>query len=159
MDIIRETNINNNKYSISTGITIISIIFGLLLQIIIYNWLRNINKCSCSKIKSYNDNLSYISASFIIWQIILLLSFIIYDANPNNYPPLVKMMSIVMGVLVIIYYTFLYKYIISLKKIKCDCGNLLIQNYIYYYLLVIFSLIIFIIIFLLLSLFFSSSVS
>lgn len=159
MDIIKEININNNKYSITTGITIISIIFGLLLHTIIHNWLKDINSCSCSQIKSYNNYLSFISGTFMIWHIILLLSFIVYDANPDNYPPLVKIISIFMSVLIIIYYIFLYKYIISLKKIKCDCGNLIIQNFIYYYLLIVFTLIIFIVIFLLLSLFFSSSVS
>ena len=145
MDIIRETNINNKKYSITTGITIISIIFGLLLNLIIHNWLRNVNRCSCSHIKSYNNYLSYISGAFIIWQIILLLSFIVYDANPDNYPPLVKIMAIVMSFLAIIYYIFLYKYIISLKKIKCDCGDLIIQNYIYYFVLSVFAIFIFLI--------------
>jgi len=157
MDIITETNINNNKYSITTGITIISIIFGFLLHTIIYNWLKDVNKCNCSHIKSYNSYLSFIAMIFMIWHLILLLSFIIYDANPDNYPPLIKMFSIVMSILIIIYYIFLYQYIISLKKIKCDCGNLIIQNYIYYYLLIIFCIIIFIIITLLLSVFFSSS--
>ena len=155
MDIIRETNINDKKYSISTGFTIIAIIFALLLNIIIYNWLRNINKCDCSQIKYYNKYLSYISMTFIIWQIILLSTFIIYD----DYPPLVKIMAIVMGVLLIIYYIFLYKYIISLKKIKCDCGNLIIENFIYYYVLIAFSLFVFIITTLLLSVFFSLSMS
>ena len=159
MDRIREINIRDNKYSIRTGITIIATIFGLLVNMIIFNWLRNMNKCKCSKIKSYNEFLSYISATFIIWQIILLFCFIIYDANPDNYPPLIKIMAIVMTVLIIIYYIFLYKYIISLKKIKCDCGNLVVQNFIYYYVLIAFSILLFVIILLLLALFFSSSVS
>lgn len=159
MDIIRETNINNKKYSITTGITIISIIFGLILHIIINNWLRNINSCGCSKIKYYNNYLTYISGFFIIWQIILLLTFIIYEANPDNYPIMIKIMAVFMSFFIITYYIYLYQYIISLKKIKCDCGNLIVQNYIYYYLLIVFSLVIFIIIAFLLSLYFSSSVS
>lgn len=159
MDIIRETNINNNKYSIQTGITIISIIFGLFLNIIINNWLRTINKCQCSRIKSYNDYLIYISTTFIIWNIIILITFIVYDANPENFPILIVIIANSMTILNVIYYIFLYKYIISLKKIKCDCGNLIIQNYIYYYLIIVFSIIISIVILLLLALFFSSSVS
>lgn len=159
MDRIKEINIRDNKYSIRTGITIIATIFGLLVNMIIFSWLRNMNKCKCSKIKSYNEFLSYISATFIIWQIILLFCFIIYDANPDNYPTIIKIMAIVMTVLIIIYYIFLYKYIINLKKIKCDCGNLLVQNFIYYYVLIAFSILLFVIILLLLALFFSSSVS
>lgn len=157
MDIIRQANINNNKYSFNTGFTIVSLIFGLFLQIIIYNWLRNMNKCKCSRINSYNKNLSYIAIILIIWQLIILFTFIIYDANPDNYPPLIKVLAFFMVALAIIYYIFLYTYIINLKKIKCDCGNLLVQNFIYYYLIILFTIFIFIIILLLLALFFSSS--
>jgi hypothetical protein len=166
MNIIREIqeelenrNRNNNKYSINTGLTIISLIFGFLLNLVIYNWLRNINKCSCSQIKSYNDYLSYISAIFIVWHLILLLSFIIYDGNQDNYHPLIKLVSMAMAILMIIYYIFLLKYIISLKKIKCDCGNLMIENYIYYFIIITFAIVISCIIALLLAVLFSSSTS
>jgi hypothetical protein len=159
MDIIKEMNENNNKFSIHTGFTIISLIFLFILNLIIYNWLRNIDKCSCSKIKSYNEYLSYISASFIVWQLISLLSFIIYNGNKNDYHPLIKIIGMGMGILQIIYYIFLLKYIISLKKIKCDCGNLMIENFIYYFIIITFAIVISSIVALLLAVLFSSSTS
>jgi hypothetical protein len=154
---IQRINKNNKKYSISTGISIIIMIIGILIDIVIFNWLRNIRNCSCSKIKSYNKYLSYVSAFLIVWRLILLLSFIIHETNPNDYNPIINIINIFIPIIVLVYYIFLFKYVINLKDIKCDCGNLIIENFVFYYSLIGISILLIVFTILLISILFSSS--
>ena len=142
-------NIENRKYSFETGYTIILMIANLLINIGIFNWLNNVNKCECSKINNDNTILKLLCTFIIIWNIFILVIFIIYDANPETYPLIIKYMIPIVMIIIIIYLVKLYIYISNLQKINCDCGLIQEEKLIYYYLLLQFSIFIFVLLLLL----------
>lgn len=137
-------NIENRKYSFETGYTIILMIANLLINIGIFNWLKNVNKCECSKINNDNTILKLLCIFIIIWNIFILILFIIYDGNPETYPLIIKYIIPFVMIIIIIFLIKLYIYITDLQKINCNCGLLQEETLIYYYLLLQFSIFLFV---------------
>lgn len=143
---IINANIKDKKYSFETGYSIVLIIFGLIINIIILNWLNNISFCKCSKLNNDNNILKILSLFLIIWKIFILIMFILYDGNPESYPSIIKFMIMIVMLITVVYLIKLFIYIQNLRNNKCHCGLLHQEQLIYYYLLIQFGLAIFIII-------------
>jgi hypothetical protein len=81
----------------------------------------------------------------IIWKIFYLILFIAYEADVNEFPLFINILSLIIGIVTIVMIVRLFMYIRKLRDMKCDCGLSPEQNIIYYYLLVLFGVLVFVI--------------
>jgi hypothetical protein len=81
----------------------------------------------------------------IIWKIFYLFLFIAYEADVNEFPLFINILSLIIGIVTIVMIVRLFMYIRKLRDMKCDCGLSPEQNIIYYYLLVLFGVLVFVI--------------
>ena len=136
--------IDRNKKMNKLIIIINSIIVIIILAFIIY-WLNKIKACVCaSKIAEKK----YLKEWFII-QIILIIIYmmIIIITNGDLSKSTINSMAIFYIIITIIDLIMLIRLFIYIKKIrelKCNCGMLETQNYIYNYLIFVFSIVSFI---------------
>jgi len=133
-----------NKYSSSTGISIIMSILFLIMSLFILNWLNKIGKCKCTDIPE-RKFLPEWFIFIIIWSIFMLILFIAYETDIDEYPTFIKFLGVIFSIVNIVMIVRLFIYIRKLKEMKCDCGLSPEENIIYYYLIILFSLIAFII--------------
>lgn len=145
----------HDKYSTSTGISIISAIFSLIVTLFILGWLTNMSKCKCANI---NEGL-YLKEWFIfrsVWIIVGLIMYIANEANYNNYPYIWSFFAVIITIIDIVMIVRLFLYIRKLRMMQCDCGLTEEQNAIYYYLIIIFAIVVISMIISLLSMLFAS---
>jgi hypothetical protein len=132
------------KYSSATGFSIIISIVSIMISLFILDWINKIANCKCSNIPE-GMFLREWWVFLIIWKIFYLILFISYEADINQFPTFINILSLIIGFVTIIMIVRLFIYIRKLRELKCDCGLSPEQNIIYYYLLLVFSLSIFII--------------
>ena len=140
--------LDKDNYPFSVQLLII--IFGLLINFFILDWLikvNNINKCQCANIDE-----GYLLKEWFMfligYQIFVALILII-----NGSITILMPLSIIMSIISIISFVMIIRliiYIHKLRKIKCDCGFNKQQNLIYYYWIVVYSILLFLILFALL---------
>jgi hypothetical protein len=110
----------------------------------ILDWLNKIALCKCSNIPE-GMFLREWWVFLIIWKIFYLILFIAYEADVNQFPTFINIVSLTIGVITIIMIVRLFMYIRKLRDMNCDCGLSPEQNIIYYYLLVLFGVLVFVI--------------
>lgn len=132
------------KYSSATGFSIIISIVSILISLFILDWINKIATCKCSNIPE-GMFLREWWVFLIIWKIFYLMLFIAYEADINEFPTFINILSVFIGIGTLIMIVRLFMYIRKLREIKCDCGLSPEQNIIYYYLLLVFAILIFII--------------
>jgi len=124
-------------------IIINSIIVIIILSFIIY-WLNKISECVCaSKIAEKKYLLGW-----FIYRIIITAIYTIIITNDdlsnsiigtNNH--IFYIITIIIDLIMLIR---LFIYIKKMRELKCNCGMLETQNYIYYYLIFVFSIVSFV---------------
>lgn len=129
---------NNINLYISPIISII------ILSLLIY-WLNKIDTCVCA---SKIPEKKYLKEWFVFEIIVVIIHTIIMI---NNYNSISKStLNIIIGIYIIfviisaIMIIRLFIYIRKMRELKCNCGMLKFQNFLYYYLIVAFSFIAFI---------------
>lgn len=132
-----------DKYSTSVGFSIITQIFGLIAVTFVLNWLNKIKICRCTDIPERKFLPEWFSF-WTIWIIISLAMFIAYGANPAEYPVILMLLYVIIGIINIVMVIRLFIYIRRLKEMNCDCGLSQEENIIYYYLIIAFAFLAFI---------------
>jgi hypothetical protein len=132
-----------NKYSTATGFSIIMSILFIIISLFILNWLNNIAKCKCTNIPE-RKFLPEWWVFIIIWSIFMLVLFIAYETDIDEYPVIIKMLAAIFSIINIVMIVRLFMYIRRLRELNCDCGLSPEENIIYYYLIILFALIAFI---------------
>ena len=133
-----------DKYSSATGFSITISIVSIMISLFILDWLNKIALCKCSNIPE-GMFLREWWVFLIIWKIFYLILFIAYEADVNEFPLFINILSLIIGIVTIIMIVRLFMYIRKLRDMKCDCGLSPEQNIIYYYLLVLFGVLVFVI--------------
>lgn len=132
--------VNNNKYSVTTGIFIFSAVLGLIISMFILNWLIKVSKCPCANLPEKKWIKEWVMF-LIIWQIIALFGFIINDGVRinSNMTSFLGIISFFVSIINIINIIRIFIYIRRLKEINCDCGLTVQENIIYYWIIVVFA--------------------
>lgn len=133
-----------NKYSASTGFSIITMILSVMISLFILDWLNKIAKCKCANIPE-GMFLREWWVFLIVWQIFTLVLFIAYEADVYDYPIFINILSVIIVFITIVMIVRLFIYIRKLREMNCDCGLSPEQNIIYYYLIILFALVVFIV--------------
>jgi hypothetical protein len=127
----------------------ISLIISLTILSLIIYWLNKIDTCLCA---SKIPEKKYLKEWFVFKIIIIIIIYIyaIFIVNNNNFDGLSKStLNIIIGIYIIfviisaVMLIRLFIYIRKMRELKCNCGMLKFQNFIYYYLIVAFSFIAF----------------
>jgi|688.fasta_scaffold242172_2 hypothetical protein len=133
-----------NKYSTATGFSIFTMIVSVIISLFILEWLNKIAKCKCSN-RPEGMYLREWWVFLVIWQIFAIFLYIIYEADINQYPVFINILSVIIVFITIAMIIRLFMYIRKLRELNCDCGLSPEENIIYYYLLIVFGFIVFIV--------------
>jgi hypothetical protein len=133
-----------NKYSTATGFSIFTMIVSVIISLFILEWLNKIAKCKCSN-RPEGMYLREWWVFLVIWQIFAIFLYIIYEADINQYPVFINILSVIIVFITIAMIIRLFMYIRKLRELNCDCGLSPEENIIYYYLLVLFGVLVFVI--------------
>lgn len=121
----------------------ISLIISLTILSLIIYWLNKIDTCLCA---SKIPEKKYLKEWFVFKIIIILINTIIIN-NYNNLSKstliIIMMIFIIIAIIDLVMLIRLFIYIRKMRELKCNCGMLKFQNFIYYYLIVAFSFIAF----------------
>lgn len=135
-----------NKYSSATGVSIIITILYLIISLFILDWLNKIAKCKCTNIPERNF-LPEWWTFIIIWTIFMLILYIAYETDEDEYPMFIKILGAIFSIINLVMIVRLFIYIRRLKEMNCDCGLSPEQNLIYNYLILLFSILAVVIVF------------
>jgi len=139
-----KNNIIRESCSTQNLIYYISLIIGIILNIIIIKALDEINNnttCKCDKIKNKGKYLKEWFIFLIIYELCIFFIFLISGECfeiINKYNMLIILGTIV-SIINIIMLIRLYLYINSIRK-ECSCSYGKTQKFIYWYLLILFSI-------------------
>lgn len=121
-------------------LSLINIIIPIIILSFIIYWLYKIDNCVCA---SKIPEKKFLKEWFII-QIVVLVIIGTVDINMISnklYLLLFIAVFVIFVIINIIMLIRLFIYIKKLRDLKCNCGILNVQNYIYYYLIIVFSFI------------------
>jgi len=120
-------------------ISFIFILIGFALLYFIIYWLYKMDSCACgNKIPEKK----YLKEWFIFAFIYSLIAEIYLHTNNHDLQSLLyfNILLWILSFINIIMFIRMFIYIRKLRELKCDCGMLKQQNFIYYYQIIAFSI-------------------